>query len=91
MSVVEFKIKKKTKVYKAGGATQTKIEYVPVGIHEKEIKITTTSSEVADSVGLAIGNPDDAFFIDFDVKKNNPQDAAEALEEIFQKKQENKK
>lgn len=81
MSKVEFKIKKKTRVDEAGGKTTTKLEYTPVGMHEKYIKITVSSSEVADEVGLATGRPDDAFFIDFDVevKKGATEDLAELL------------
>lgn len=68
MTKVEFKIKTRTRVDEAGGKTTTKLAYVPSGMHEKEIKITVTSSEVADEVGLSTGMPDDIFYIDFDVR-----------------------
>lgn len=88
MSKVEFKIKKKTKVDEAGGKTTTKLEYTPIGVHEKHIKITVSSSEVADEVGLATGRPDDAFFIDFDVEVE--KEVSEDLAALLKKKESKK-
>ena len=88
MSRVEFKIKKKTRVDEAGGKTTTKLEYTPVGQHEKNIKITVTSSEVADEVGLSTGKPDDAFFIDFDVEVE--KEVSEDLAALLKKKESKK-
>ena len=67
MSKVEFKIKTRTTIDEAGGKSTTKLVYVPMGIYEKDIKVTVNSSGVADKVGLATGRPDDIFYIDFDV------------------------
>lgn len=68
MSEVQFKIKKKQNIETADGV-KTKLEYVPVGDYAKNVSIKVDSKNIAESIGLPVGHPEDTVIIIFGAKE----------------------
>jgi hypothetical protein len=70
MPEIQFKIKKKQNIETADGV-KTKLEYVPVGDFSKNISIKVDSKNIAESVGLPVGHPEDTVIVVFGAKPSD--------------------
>lgn len=64
MTEVQFKIKKKQNIETADGV-KTKLEYIPVGEYSKNVSLKVDSKNIAESIGLPVGHPEDTVIIVF--------------------------